>query len=121
MNQQDKIDQLRKTMPTLMAQSIAGVQPMGSAGGVFGVKRPAPDNWQTYLRRLGNGINGISERSKTLTEKDIIANAEHYMQKRYPGPYRVESYYSADKMKYDLRLKFDDPKQETMWLLRWSA
>lgn len=85
------------------------------------IPQKQPDTWQSYLRRLGSGINGVSERSKTLTEKDIIANAEHYMQKRYPGSYRVESYYNADKMKYDLRLKFDDPKQETMWLLRWSA
>ncbi len=119
MNHQDIINQLRKTLPQTIAQEIVGVQPMGNAGELF-MGRPVPDNWQTYLRRLGNGINGISERSKTLTEKDIIANAEHYMQKKYPGPYRVESYYNADKMKYDLRLKFDDLKQETMWLLRWS-
>ena len=121
MNKQDIIDQIRKTMPTQIANAIAGVQPMGSLGGVFDAGRPVPDNWQTYLRRLGNGINGVSERTKTLTEKDIIANAEHYMQKKYPGPYRVESYYNADKMKYDLRLRFDDPKQETMWLIRWSS
>lgn len=112
MSTQDIINQLRKAIPQSIAEEIVGVQPMG---------RAVPDTWQSYLRRLGNGINGVSERSKTLTEKDIIANAEHYMQKKYPGPYRVESYYSADKMKYDLRLKFDDPKQETMWLLRWSA
>ena len=111
MSQQDIINQLRKTIPQSMAEEIVGVQPMG---------RVAPDTWQSYLRRLGNGINGVSERSKTLTEKDIIVNAEHYMQKRYPGPYCVESYYNADKMKWDLRLKFDDPREETMWLLRWS-
>ena len=120
MNHQNIIDQLRKTMPTQIANAIAGVQPMGSAGGVFGVERPAPDTWQSYLRRLGNGINGISERSKTLTEKDIIANAEHYMQKKYPGNYIVESYYNADKMKWDLKLRFNDPKEETMWLLKYS-
>lgn len=93
-----------------------------AAGSFYAPNPPrlAPDTWQVYLRRLGNGINGVSERSKTLTEKDIIANAEHYMQKKYPGPYCVESYYNADKMKWDLRLKFDDPREETIWLLRWS-
>ena len=85
------------------------------------IAQKQPDTWQSYLRRLGNGINGVSERTKNFTEASIIANAEHYMQKRYPGAYRIESYYNTDKMKYDLRLKFDDPKQETMWLLRWSA
>ena len=112
MNHQDIINQLRKTIPQSIAEDIVGVQPMG---------RVAPDTWQSYLRRLGNGINGLSERSKTLTEKDIIANAEHYMQRRYPGPYRVESYYNSEKMRWDLRLQFDDPREETMWLMRWSA
>lgn len=96
--------------------------PSTSAGAFYApnIPKKVPDTWQTYLRRLGNGINGISERSKTLTEKDIIVNAEHYMQKRYPGNYTVESYYNADKMKWDLRLRFADPREETMWMLRWS-
>lgn len=91
-----------------------------SAGAYHAPYRPDLDTWKSYLRRLGNGINGVSERSKTLTEKDIIVNAGHYMQKRYPGNYVVESYYNSDKMKWDLKLKFDDPKQEIMWLLKWS-
>ena len=80
------------------------------------------ENWQTYLRRLGNGLNGIygAGGTTTVTEQDIIDRAEKYMQLKYPGPYLVESYYNADKMKWDLRLRFDDPKQETIWLLRWS-
>ena len=119
MNHQDTINQLRKTMPKTIAEEIAGVQPMGSAG-IFAPDISTSTTWQSYLRRLGNGINGISERSKTLTEKDIIVNAEHYMQKKFPGNYVVESYYNADKMKWDLRLRFDDPREETMWLLRWS-
>ena len=83
---------------------------------------PAKETWQSYLRRLGNGLNGIygAGGSTTVTEADIIARAEKYMQLKYPGLYRVESYYNADKMKWDLRLRFDDPKQETMWLLRWQ-
>lgn len=67
MSTQDIINQLRKAIPQSIAEEIVGVQPMG---------RAVPDTWQSYLRRLGNGINGVSERSKTLTEKDIIANAE---------------------------------------------
>ena len=80
----------------------------------------ASDTWQSYLRRLGNGINGVTERSNTITEADIVARADKYMKIRYPGNYRVEQFYNAEKMKWDLRLLFDDPKEETMWLLRWS-
>ena len=79
-----------------------------------------PQTWQSYLRRLGNGINGVADRSKVLTEADIVANAYKWMQIKYPGPYRVEPYYNAEKMKWDLRLRFEDPQEETLWLLRWS-
>ena len=102
---------LRKTIPKSIEEEIVGVQPMG---------RVAPDNWKSYLRRLGNGINGISDRSETVTDADIVARAEKYMQIKYPGPYRVEQYYNNQKMMWDLRLRFEDPKEETMWLLRWS-
>lgn len=78
------------------------------------------DTWQSYLRRLGNGLNGVTERSQTVTEADIIARAEKYMQIKYPGKYIVEQFYNTKKMKIDLRLKFEDPKEETFWLLKWS-
>lgn len=120
MNQQDIINQIRKTLPTQIAESIAGVQPLGVAAGAFNVGRPVPDTWHTYLRRLGNGLNGIvgAGGTTTVTEADIVSNAEKHMQKRYPGPYRVEQYYNSEKMKWDLRLKFADPQEETMWLLK---
>lgn len=102
---------LRKHLPKIIAQEIVGVQPMG---------QEVPDTWQSYLRRLGNGLNGITERSKTITETDIVANAQKYMQKKYPGKYVVEQFYNVDRGKFDLRLKFDDPKEEVVWLLRWS-
>lgn len=76
--------------------------------------------WQSYLSRLGSGINGITERSKNFTEEDIVANAQKYMQIKFPGKYIVEQFYNAKKMKMDLRLKFADPKEETFWLLKWS-
>ena len=110
MNHQDIINQLRKSLPQSIAEEIVGVQPMG---------RVAPETWQSYLRRLGNGLNGVAT-NKFITEEDIVDNAQKYMQIKYPGNYKVESYYNSDKMKWDLRLKFDDPKDKTMWLLKWS-
>ena len=95
-----------------------------STGAVYAGVVPTPDTWQRYLSRLGGGINGVSNvyeaNGRTFSSEDIVANAEHYMQKKYPGPYRVESYYNADKMKYDLRLRFADPRDEMMWILKWS-
>ena len=86
------------------------------------ITKKVPETWQNYLSRLGNGLNGIvgAGGTTTFTEADIVTNAEKYMQLKYPGPYTVEQYYNADKMKWDLRLQFDDPRQKTMWLLKWS-
>ena len=84
------------------------------------INKKQPETWQSYLRRLGNGINGFAERNKTITEEQIVANAYKWMQIKYPGAYTVEQFYNADKMKWDLRLKFEDAQEETIWLLRWS-
>lgn len=104
---------LRKHLPKIIAEEIVGVQPMG---------QEVPDTWQSYLRRLGNGLNGvIGAGAKTaFSEENIVANAQEYMQKKYPGKYVVEQFYNAERGRFDLRLKFDDPKEETFWLLRWS-
>ena len=103
---------LRKHIPKILAQEIVGVQPMS-------IDQPVPDTWQTYLSRLGNGLNGVAS-NKYITEADILDNAQKYMQIKYPGKYTVEQFYNTKKMKIDLRLRFDDPKEETFWLLRWS-
>ena len=90
-----------------------------TSGGINAPYIPAPDTWQRYLSRLGSGLNGIVT-NKYITEEDILDNAQKYMQIKYPGPYTVEQYYNANKMKWDLRLKFDDLQEEMMWVLRWS-
>mgnify|MGYP003340054405 FL=1 len=42
------------------------------------------------------------------------------MQEYHPGPYRVVEKYLKDRMVVGFELEFDDPKEKTMWLLRWS-
>ena len=106
---------LRKTIPKIVAEEIANVQPMTHV-----YISPTDTTWQSYLRRLGNGLNGLAERSQTVTEEDIVANAEKWMKIKYPGNYRVEQYYNSEKMKWDLRLVFDSPKEETFWLIKYS-
>jgi len=84
-----------------------------------GMGQVVPNTWQSYLSRLGNGLNGVPT-NKYITEADILDNAQKYMQLNYPGNYTVEPFYNTKKMKVDLRLKFEDPREETVWLLRWS-
>lgn len=103
---------IRKVLPTVIAQEIVGVQPMN-------IHPKESETWQSYLSRLGSGINGVAS-NNYITEEEIITNAEKWMKIRYPGNYIVEAYYNNKKMKMDLRLKFDDPKEETMWMLKWS-
>jgi hypothetical protein len=103
---------LRKHLPKIIAQEIVGVQPMS-------IRPKVPETWQGYLRRLGNGLNGVAT-NKYITEADIVENAQKYMQIKYPGNYTVEPYYNTEMGRFDLRLKFDDPKEEIVWLLRWS-
>lgn len=90
-----------------------------SAGAFYAPNIPQTETWQSYLRRLVYGVNP-PERSQVLTPEDIVARAEKWMQFKYPGPYTVEQFYNSEKIKWDLRLKFEDPAEETMWLLRWS-
>lgn len=55
------------------------------------------------------------------TGEDRIATIQAEMQERFPGKYVVENFYNNKKMRFDLRLRFDDPKQETMWKIKNSA
>lgn len=88
------------------------------------ITNPPKETWETYLRRLGNGLNGIAiagvKTKTTVTEADIVARAKKYMQIKYPGNYIVEPFYNAKKSKFDLRLKFETPQEELMWKLKWS-
>jgi hypothetical protein len=42
------------------------------------------------------------------------------MQDLYPGPYRVVAHNRSDPMVIGFSLEFDDPKEQTLWLLRRS-
>jgi hypothetical protein len=81
------------------------------------------ETWETYLNRLGSGLNGIAtapSTARTYSEEDIVANANKWMQKKYPGNYVVEQFFNAKKIKVDLRLIFNSPKDETFFKLKYS-
>jgi hypothetical protein len=74
------------------------------------------ENWETYLAVLSSGLNNIIGRDP----KEILERANIRMQKKYPGPYIVEEFFNGTTLKFDLRLKFDDHKEHTMWLLKYT-
>lgn len=55
-----------------------------------------------HIKGGGNGLDDVTE----------------ILQEKYPGPYRVIEKYSPIKGRFVLKLHFDDPKDETIWLLR---
>jgi hypothetical protein len=73
-------------------------------------------SWQTHLNLYRtNVVTGTSG-----TTEPLVETATKELQSKFPGPYVVEEFYNAKVGRFDLRLKFEDPKEKTMWLLKWS-
>lgn len=49
-----------------------------------------------------------------------IETIETWMQVNFPGPYIIKEYYDPKLMSFDYRLIFEDPKQETMWRIKYE-
>lgn len=48
-----------------------------------------------------------------------IERVETSMQEFFPGPYTIEEYYDANLGRFNYRLKFEDPKQELLWKIKY--
>ena len=85
-------------------------------------ERIGPMHWQKYLEYYSvHMFDGtVLPEMKLDPTKTILDIALSSFQKRWPGDYFIEEFYNAKKGRWDLRLKFNDPKEETMWLLKWS-
>ena len=57
---------------------------------------------------------------KLNPEKTVLDIAQESFQRRWPGNYSIVEYYNPTKGRFGLRLAFENPHEETMWLLRWS-
>lgn len=55
------------------------------------------------------------------TSRDELAQLDATFREKFPGEYTLEEFYNAKLQRFDVRLKFADPKQETMFLLKNSA
>ena len=70
-------------------------------------------NYKEYL-------NYYSLRMFDGAGKSILEQAQKDLQEKCPGNYQVEEFYNSKKLRLGLCLKFQDPKEEVVWLLRWS-
>ena len=50
----------------------------------------------------------------------LVECATEFMQRRWPGAYVIEEYYNTTRGCFALRLKFQDPHEETLFMLKWS-
>lgn len=60
-------------------------------------------------------------KEKADTDGEIMKTINEMMQANYPGSYIVEEYYDTKRMSFALRLKFEDPKQETFFKLKYPS
>jgi hypothetical protein len=74
--------------------------------------------WQDWLRELELKYN--TGRNTFATTEMTLKRVNDIMQDLYPGPYCVVERYLPGRMVFGLILEFDDPKEQTFWLLRNS-
>jgi hypothetical protein len=102
------IPKLKNIDPVLVAPRIQS----------YPVQSPKHWPWQYYLRELEVEYNNW-RRTYTTNERGM-KDVNDIMQDLYPGPYRVVEKYLSDRMVIGFGLEFDDPKEETFWLLKNS-
>lgn len=74
--------------------------------------------WQKYLQYLQ--LKYASWTQLGNKTGDGLADATELMKKVYPGNYQVIEKYDSIQGKFVLKLEFEDPKEEIVWLLRWG-
>jgi len=75
--------------------------------------------WQAYLTKLQADYVAWTKLGQQC-EGDGLADANEMMQACYPGPYHIVERYDPQKAAFTLQLEFDDPREKTMFLLKWS-
>jgi hypothetical protein len=106
------VPKLKNNRPILVASSI---QP-------YPVRSPKDWPWQYYLLELELKYNRwIETRYGTHNVTELgMQDVNDIMQDLYPGPYRVVAHNRSDRVEVEFSLEFDDPKEQTFWLLKWS-
>ena len=75
--------------------------------------------WQAYLLELQLRYASWTRIGQTST-KDGLDDATEIMQRRYPGNYTVDEKYDPVRGTFSLYLRFNDPRDETIFILKHS-
>lgn len=78
-----------------------------------------PKSWQDTLQELELKFNNWQMIGKGDRESGL-EDVNSMMKSWYPGNYTVIEAYVPERGVFGFKLVFDDPKQETFWLLKWS-
>ena len=73
--------------------------------------------WQEKLVQLELKFASWSKIGNVSRENGLI-DVNLMMQGYYPGPYTVVESYIPSRGVFGFKLKFEDPQQETIWLLK---
>ena len=76
--------------------------------------------YEDYLRKLtAKYFMWLSTNSFTSREEGL-EEAREMMQQRYPGNYVLHQVYNYHRGAFELAVKFDNPKEEMLWKMKWA-
>jgi hypothetical protein len=81
-----------------------------------------PDTgYQDYLRKLSNKYYvWLTTTNSGIDKEQGLEEAREIMQQRYPGNYVLDQIRDPSRGAFELVVKFDDPKEELLWKIKWS-
>jgi hypothetical protein len=123
-----------KDLDHQIAHDVLGVQPMtGSTNVIFTMKfhysailTEKKFGWQNSLDHLSAYYYNpyTQDKDPYTQDKDCsefkIMTVIAHMQEIYPGNYILEEYYDSDTKRHRLRMVFDSPEEESMFIMRYS-
>jgi hypothetical protein len=77
--------------------------------------------YEDYLRKLNNKYYmWLSVANSFIDKEEGIEEATEMMQQRYPGNYVLHQIYNHSRGAFELAVKFDNPKEEMLWKMKWA-
>ena len=91
-----------------------------STGAFYAPYKPVM-SWQSMLDYLHANKQLYTDIADRESDESVLHQINEMMQDKFPGSYIVEEYYDASRMRFAFKLKFDSPKQETMFKLKYPS
>lgn len=113
--------------PNVLAKDICSVQPMsGPTAQIFTMRTRYSDvfsgktyTWQDHLATVNREYYDLFSKEK-IDPKFKLMKAIESMQEKFPGEYTLEEYYDTEKGRFKLKMVFDVPEEESMFIMRYS-